>query len=280
VDLPTQVERGDRAYQSVLKVVQKNREVWFDVITQYQAIFGDEDAESGAILAKYVGHKVQSFLEQLRAAVARLENCGELATVHELTASFAARLGRVGADFAALVPPVFAFRAADLMMQQWQPACAQAQEAVAQGDWGEALPSVSASAAGKREDELLPPAQLLQFPVVVDLVNALLRSFNELRAFACFETQADLARDLLSQLALVAAGVDEYAARRDVRGDARFAALVRLLAEDALPFLARCFAAVFLQPTAALAIDVQALVARLRAAGGGHAKNGTAAEAE
>jgi len=78
-------ERGDRPYQTVLKAVQKSRELWFDVITQYQAIFGSEDAASRAILARYIGHNVAAFLEQLRANVAKLDNCGELATVCELT---------------------------------------------------------------------------------------------------------------------------------------------------------------------------------------------------
>jgi len=84
-------ERGDRPYQTVLKAVQKSRELWFDVITQYQAIFGSEDAASRAILARYIGHNVAAFLEQLRANVAKLDNCGELATVCELTVRHGAR---------------------------------------------------------------------------------------------------------------------------------------------------------------------------------------------
>jgi len=143
------------------------------------------------------------------------------------------------------------------MSAQWQAACQQCRDAVASGDWGDALPMAASS-----KDEFAPPASLLAFPVLVDLANALLRSFNELRAFAPVEVAAVLAAELKSCLDLVASAVEDYGAR--AHKDARFPALAALLADDALPFFARCFAAVIGQ--AAMADVAAGAIRRVRVA--------------
>ena len=276
-------------YQLTLRAIQRNREVWFDVITQYLAIFDGERAHE--TLARWVGFKVEEFTHSLASNVSRFESCGELATVLELATSFAASLARVGCDFRALLPQMFLDRAVDLMRAQWGAAAAVALDSIASGDWGEPLPSAlrpgasafsssSSSSSSSSAHDYAPPPALLDFPVAVDFCNAMLRSLNELRSFACLELVPELAVDFLAALEAVVRGAEEFdsmmaSAAGDIgaggganangapnKHQTRFDALVGVLARHLLPYLSRCFSAVFGNGPA-VHVDVAALVARL-----------------
>lgn len=280
-------EHGDLLYQTALKVIQKNREIWFDVVTQYQAIFGvggggggasnSDEIESSETLARWIGQKVDAFVLNLKQSVMKFENCGELGSVFELSSSFAASLARVGSDFRPLLPPIFVQRVRELMIAQWEPAALTFHDLAAIGNWGESLSNASLSSSAKptTTDDSTPPMAFLAFPIVVDFVNSMLRSFNDLRSFAAVNCIRDLVIELKKCMDTVVLGLESYHASvangliapssggKDAT--ARFQQLLDMFANRVLPFLARGFASIFeWKSSVALLIDVAPFVDRVK----------------
>ncbi len=102
--------------------------------------------------------------------------------------------------------------------------------------------------AAARPDSLAPPLELLEFPFLAMLTNAVLAAFNELRQCAPLSLQPSLKQQLEDAVATVVSAVRWLKAEARFSTpaeEASFARMCRLLVEQQMPHLSRCFDAVF-----------------------------------
>jgi hypothetical protein len=83
------------AYHHLLKLMEKNRMYWFDIITQYKAIFAEEvgeyvESNSDELLSEWLLQRVTQFLSVLAEKVASLQDVASLSNVVEQSMFFGA----------------------------------------------------------------------------------------------------------------------------------------------------------------------------------------------
>jgi hypothetical protein len=146
----------DNAYQFLMRLVEQSRVHWFDILTQYKAIFfvveedaaaaeaanarrararaasaGDGVGDAGRgkkelrqhlLLSNWVVAKISSLLSTLTRCLPMLTNGQQLAGVLEQSNYFGLSLARVGADFRPYLAPLFESRVIAMMEEQWRAA--------------------------------------------------------------------------------------------------------------------------------------------------------------
>jgi conserved oligomeric Golgi complex subunit 8 len=148
--------------------------------------------------------------------------------VLEQSLFFGGSLGRVGVDFRAVLVVYFEDHVVDLMTSSWEAACQDFESSLGahalSGGSGSAAagsktPIVLASyrhalanssttqatpfAAHNGDHDFSPPRVLMSFPILAELTNALLSSFNELRLCTIVSVETRLAKRLHLTLAAV-----------------------------------------------------------------------------
>jgi hypothetical protein len=263
----------------------------------------DASAAGGLVYA-WATHRMCAYLDALAATLPRLAEGATLASVLEHCAYCGASLGRVGLDFRGLLHPMFEACVAAMTQRALAAAVDAFERALAAHRWVAAPATARASAAAAAaaavsavtlaataaqqagggaaltagatpEDELAPPASLMEQPPVASFVNALLAALNELRHCALPALRAPLAAALHDALCGAAGALVRYhGARATPLSDATaplFAALAASLADVAAPYAAACFGRVYAgaaaEVNAAQAMaGVRALLAQLQRA--------------
>lgn len=200
----------DDPYFHITKTIEACRVHLFDIITQYRAIFSDEDplvlpasgqiaVNEGAIFHGWVVHKVSEFLETLDRDLQRGVG-GRLDSLLGQCMYFGLSFSRVGADFRGQLAPMFQRVAAETFRKAVQEAVEKFQE-----DMNlymlTSLPSVLGAtippvAPGTQPGTLQPPMMLLDFQPLAWFLNNILTAFNDLR-LCC---PVGLARDVTTCL--------------------------------------------------------------------------------
>jgi len=268
---------GTRPYQSISKLIERCRVSWFDVITQYKAIFGSGETsihelyEDEGILSRWISGKMIEFLVVLGAALDNIDDLGSIANLLEQSMYFGLSLSRVGVDFRSLLVKPFQQRILAIMSLHWRISMDRCQSILEGGNWGEPLPAPRRTNTPSEDvdnivdDSLLPPNSLLQFPIIAETTNDILSSFNQLRQCASPVFALLFGRELCKELGKVVAAIvqfkssDGYSSSED-----RFAELCDCLSESMLPYLQRCFDAIFDQSRTSMEIktflEIQPLV--------------------
>lgn len=185
----------DDPYVHVTKTIEACRVHLFDIITQYRAIFSDEDplapppagqtaVNEAAIFHGWVVQKVAEFLETLERDLQRGVG-GRLDSLLGQCMYFGLSFSRVGADFRGQLAPMFQRVAADTFRCAVQEAVDKFQEDMNMYTLI-ALPSVLGgaippTAPGVQPGTLQPPMVLLDFPPLACFLNSILSAFNDLR---------------------------------------------------------------------------------------------------
>ncbi len=265
-------------YDFAKRLTDTHRVHLFDAVMQYRAIFADDtsaaDAADGGLVYAWATHRVCGYLEALGATLPRLAEGATLASVLEHCTYCGASLGRVGLDFRGLLQPMFEACVAAMAQRGLAAAVDGFERALAAHRWvaapalaGAALPAAAASALPSGEDELAPPACLMEHPPVAALVNGVLAALNELRHCALPALRGPLAATLHDALGGAAGAVVRYQAAHPAplsdSQAALFAALTASLADVAAPYAATCFGRVY--PGAAAAVDAPRAMAPVRA---------------
>eukprot|EP00903_Cladosiphon_okamuranus_P009789 g9306.t1 len=159
-DLPLGVANATTAspYQVLMDLIESSRSQWFEVATQFRAIFLSVDVggaggstaaaaaarssplstpggnkggmmagngkESGEILSLWLLRRVSVFVEQLKSLLPLVEDGGSLRSLLEECMFFGASMGRLGTDFRGLLVPVFEERVTGAASGQWATASA------------------------------------------------------------------------------------------------------------------------------------------------------------
>ena len=180
-------------YFHITKTIEACRVHLFDIITQYRAIFSDEDpllppggqtVNEGAIFHGWVVQQVAQFLETLDRDLKRGVG-GRLDSLLGQCMYFGLSFSRVGADFRGQLAPMFQQVAMDTFHKAVKEAVDKFQEDMnlytlisLPSMLGNTIPPVAPST---QPGTLQPPMALLDFPPLACFLNNVLTAFNDLR---------------------------------------------------------------------------------------------------
>ncbi|MEQ2262482.1 conserved oligomeric Golgi complex component [Xenotaenia resolanae] len=204
-------------YFHITKTIEACRVHLFDIITQYRAIFSDEDplvAPAGgqvalgevAIFYGWVVQKVAEFLETLERDLQRGVG-GRLDSLLGQCMYFGLSFSRVGADFRGQLAPVFQRVALETFQGAVQEAVEKFQEDMnlytliaLPSVLGGTVPNVAPSV---QPGTLQPPMALLDFQPLACFLNNILSAFNDLRLCCPLGLAQDVSRSLEDALKTV-----------------------------------------------------------------------------
>ncbi|OQR98647.1 conserved oligomeric Golgi complex subunit 8 [Achlya hypogyna] len=247
-------------YHYLMQLIDAKRTSWFDLITQYTAIFGHQQtvATTDAPLCSWAMQLVVDLMTILDTELPKMDDFGSIASVMEQMLFFASSLGRVQIDFSAMVLVAFESHIFARVTGQWTAVVADFQAALqahTQPKAYGATPIVLASFRQLPAAPDAPPHALMASPVLAQLTNGLLASFNDLRLCTLTalhyrlsaQLQATLERVVDVVAAFVAAtGVVLSAKADDARSlDAQLLKLTQMLEVEWVPYILRCFDCLF-----------------------------------
>lgn len=211
----------DDPYFHITKTIEACRVHLFDIITQYRAIFSDEDPllppsgeqvviNESAIFYGWVVQKVTEFLETLARDLQRGVG-SRLDSLLGQCMYFGLSFSRVGADFRGQLAPMFQQVAAETFSRAVQEAVEKFQEdmnlytlitlpSVLAGT----IPTVTASS---QPGTLQPPMSLLEFQPLACFLNNILTAFNDLRLCCPLGVAQDITASLEDGLKRVSSQV-------------------------------------------------------------------------
>ncbi|GLD93971.1 hypothetical protein PINS_up002576 [Pythium insidiosum] len=240
-------------YQFTVQLIDVKRTSWFDMITQYSAIFGSEnvDGKVDPPLCQWATTTVAEFIQILMRQLPKIDDFSSLATILEQSLFFGGSLGRVGINFRAILVVFFEDHVFNLMAESWDTACRDFAEALAAhaitgtlssstsrtpivlGSYrhsrtGDALSNggshtatlrqqLSSSSLLQPEDDVSPPRVLMSFPILAEFTNAILSSFNDLRLCTLTSLEARLAQRLQTALESVVLTVQTFCAENKLQ---------------------------------------------------------------
>jgi len=178
----------------LLVLIETYRTRCFEIATQFLAIFRTSQSKSNApsddvsLLSLWMSRRVQIFLGKLKEGFLAIDESAPLRDLLDATVFFATSMGRVGADFQALLPPLFETKLVDIVSTRWNNGCKEFSDSLsACRNAGVASSLISDSSsftdAGESniQNTLGAPRHLLSYPPLGRLSNAFLLGLNELR---------------------------------------------------------------------------------------------------
>eukprot|EP00741_Cyanophora_paradoxa_P009332 tig00000144_g9040.t1 len=244
-------------YSYLIKTTDCVRVHLYDIVTHYRAIFFDDTSaqeeattRDGGLLYAWVTHKLLAFTRTLEATLPLVTDGASLANVLEQCMYCGMSLGRVGVDFRGLLGPPFEKQVYALFSSNLRAAVARFSDALHAHKWLAPPPSLapaSATAPAQGTEAYTPPAQLLDHAPLAVAANGFLAALNELRlcapvslAPAAAAALSQALSSLVAQLALLR--TERHFSERE---EGLFGALAKCCGEALLPYVARCFDAVF-----------------------------------
>ncbi|XP_073320898.1 conserved oligomeric Golgi complex subunit 8 [Pagrus major] len=260
----------DDPYFHITKTIEACRVHLFDIITQYRAIFSDEDplvppaggqvaVNEAAIFHGWVVQKVAEFLETLERDLQRGVG-GRLDSLLGQCMYFGLSFSRVGADFRGQLAPMFQRVAVETFRRAVQEAVDKFQEDMNLYTLI-ALPSVLGGtippvAPSTQPGTLQPPMSLLDFQPLACFLNNILTAFNDLRLCCPVGLAQDVTKCLEDALKKVTRQILVFHRAEESAFSSRekelFDQFCCSYADDLLPFLNRCLQVLF--PPAQLAL--------------------------
>ncbi|XP_067348164.1 conserved oligomeric Golgi complex subunit 8 isoform X2 [Channa argus] len=268
----------DDPYFHITKTIEACRVHLFDIITQYRAIFSDEDplvspageqvvVNEGAIFYGWVVQKVAEFLETLDMDLQRGVG-SRLDSLLGQCMYFGLSFSRVGADFRGQLAPMFQRVAAETFSRAVQEAMEKFQEdmnmytLIAMPSVLAGIPSVAPST---QPGTLQPPMSLLEFQPLACFLNNILTAFNDLRLCCPIGVVEDVTKCLEDSLKMVTHQILLFHRAEESAFSSRekelFIKFCCSYAEDLLPFLNHCLQVLF--PPAQLALILGVPVTQL-----------------
>ncbi|KAG7332951.1 hypothetical protein KOW79_003086 [Hemibagrus wyckioides] len=254
-------------YVHITKTVEACRVHLFDIITQYRAIFSDEDpllpvaeqaVNEGTIFHGWVVQQISHFLQTLERDLERGVG-SRLDSLLGQCMYFGLSFSRVGADFRGQLAPMFQRVAMETFGKAVKEAVDKFKEDMnlytlisLPSMLGNTIPAMP---AGVQPGTLQPPMRLLDFPPLACFLNNILTAFNDLRLCCPIGLAEDVARCVedalvkVTKLILVFHRAEESAFSSRERE--LFIQFCCAFAEDMVPFINRCLQVLF--PPAQLA---------------------------
>ncbi|XP_053126559.1 conserved oligomeric Golgi complex subunit 8 isoform X1 [Hemicordylus capensis] len=249
-------------YVHITKTIEACRVHLFDIVTQYRAIFADEEPlvpppgqdslNESAIFHGWVLQKVSEFLQVLERDLQRGVG-GRLDSLLGQCMYFGLSFSRVGADFRGQLAPIFQRVALLTFKKAVQEAVNKFQEEMdsytllsAPAVLGSTIPVAVPSA---QPGTLQPPMVLLDFPPLACFLNNILVAFNDLRLCCPVALAQDVATALEDALGQVTKVILAFHRAEAVAFSGReqelFTQFCTAFLEDLVPYLNRCLQLLF-----------------------------------
>ncbi|RUS74291.1 hypothetical protein EGW08_017942, partial [Elysia chlorotica] len=254
------IPTGD-PYTHITKTVEASRVHLFDIMTQFRAIFSDEDplvstgrpddaVNETLLFHSWVMQKISQFLTTLQNDLEEGVG-GRLDSILGQCMYFGLSFSRVGADFRGLLAPIFEratlsyFDAAMVDANKKFEENMQSYNLLGLTTTGGLPFGVAASQSG----QLYPPTALLDFYPLAAYCNQALSAFNDLRLCAPLNLAAKISGSLARSLQEVNRVILAfYRAEETTFNQAekeQFEHFCATYATDLLPYLSRCVQALF-----------------------------------
>ncbi|KAG9412629.1 conserved oligomeric Golgi complex component [Aphanomyces cochlioides] len=272
-------------YNFLMQLIDAKRSSWFDMVTQYSAIFGHQemDGHIDQPLCAWAIRTVSELTQILSETLPKLADFGAVANVMEQVLFFGGSLGRVGVDFRGIVFVQFQNHLVETLSTQWRDVVDEFD--VALGAYSSKQSTTPVMLASFRNlttttDDTSPPHVIMAFPVLAQLTNGFLNSFNNLRLCALVSLEYRLSQLLQSAMVRVIDVLARFCQQHGITPEADVSSdglmkkapigvqihkLAMVLQTDWIPFIHACFHKLFTRhkglPTA---LDMDALMALLR----------------
>uniref|UniRef100_UPI00358EE0E7 conserved oligomeric Golgi complex subunit 8 n=1 Tax=Myxine glutinosa TaxID=7769 RepID=UPI00358EE0E7 len=253
-------------HQHLVKSIEACRVHLFDIVTQYRAVFADDEAgdsaQATAVFHGWMSRRVLCFLSTLEAGLRESgsSNSGGARpdSLLEQCMYFGLSLGRIGGDFRALLAPMFQ----RLAYEAFDKAAAWALESFIDdmhgftllaiptglGHMGDAQPDVGETKT-MPTITLQPPLKLIDFPPLACFVNGLLTAFNDLRLCCPIALAHDVSvcvQEVLEKVTFTIVDFHRSEAPTFSQGEEDlFTTFCSTYIQQLLPFLDRCLQALF-----------------------------------
>ncbi|XP_067905327.1 conserved oligomeric Golgi complex subunit 8 [Heterodontus francisci] len=248
-------------YFHITKTIEACRVHLFDIITQYRAIFSDEDplllssnptVNESAIFHGWVVQKVSEFLQTLESDLQKGVG-SRLDSLLGQCMYFGLSFSRVGTDFRGQLAPMFQKVAMNTFMKAVQDAVEKFQEDMnlytltsASSMLGSAIPvTLPTSQPGT----LQPPMVLLDFPPLACFLNNNLAAFNDLRLCCPIALAQEVTMCLEDALVKVTKLILTFHRAEEtafsVKERELFVQFCITFTEDLVPYLNRCLQVLF-----------------------------------
>mmetsp|Transcript_17708 Transcript_17708/g.36758 ORF Transcript_17708/g.36758 Transcript_17708/m.36758 type:complete len:550 (-) Transcript_17708:1263-2912(-) len=189
----------------LVRLADDTRAMIFEVVTQYRAVFSDDrdGGEHAGILQDWTLNCVLCFVAEIQKQVLDIPDGASLATVLHQCMYCGQSLGRVGADFRGLLPPIFGDAVQQLFGDHLSSANKRFESMVGEYRWTAVASTTQDDTGGSKDgvpsrddDQFAPPAAVLDYPPLAVLLNGILSALNEVRSCAPIALAPVLARDL------------------------------------------------------------------------------------
>lgn len=261
----------DDAYTHITKTIEVSRVHLFDIITQYRAIFSDEDPllstnkddsiNEAALFHGWVVQKVSQFLTTLEVDLQHGVG-GRLDSILGQCMYFGLSFSRVGADFRSLLAPIFQ-RAA---MNGFRLALAEANARFEENMQSFNLLASTSTVGGlsytssAQSTQLNPPTVLLDFYPLAVYLNEILTAYNELRLCAPVSLANQVAEALTLSLENVNRVIIAFHRAEETTFDEKertqFEHFCTVYSKDLIPYLNKCLQVLFPQSQLAQILGV------------------------
>ncbi|XP_044749420.1 conserved oligomeric Golgi complex subunit 8 [Coccinella septempunctata] len=253
------------------KVIEITRVNLFNIVTQYRAIFDDEDQNPLEILkSNHVNHNVIFFSwisEKISEFLTTLEDdlnkgVSSIDSVLGQCMYFGLSFSKVGCDFRALLVPIFTRRIGNDFQDMVHKATNNFEQNIEKFTLiNKNHPNVPWKT--KIEDPLQPPDSLLEFYPLAEYLNNILNAFNKLKLCAPMSLIDSITKVLQESLHSIAKSIlklysQEQQAFSPGSKDA-FTRLCMAFADDLIPFLQKCLHVIYppTNTTSHLGINLQ-----------------------
>uniref|UniRef100_G3ML85 Conserved oligomeric Golgi complex subunit 8 n=1 Tax=Amblyomma maculatum TaxID=34609 RepID=G3ML85_AMBMU len=250
------------AYTHLTRVVEACRVHLFDIVTQYRAIFSDDDPLAGlgskdpdtldaAIFYSWITSQVTRFLEIVERDLSS-ELSGRLDSVLSQCMYFGLSFSRIGAGFRPLLARKFQAAAVNRFRSAIGRAGDRFNEMMHSFTLT-TLPSMAPAAmlmsTLTTQENVQPPFSLLEFEPLSQYCNAVLSAFNELRLCACLSLVRESTLILDASLRAVVATIVAYHTAEEPtlteKEAETFSRFCGSFANELVPFLNTCLSLLF-----------------------------------
>ncbi|XP_029464165.1 conserved oligomeric Golgi complex subunit 8 isoform X2 [Rhinatrema bivittatum] len=254
----------DDPYFHIIKTIETCRVHLFDIITEYRALFSDEDPllvpcgeqtlSEAAIFHGWVLQKVTHFLQVLECDLQKGVG-SRLDSLLGQCMYFGLSFSRVGADFRGQLAPIFQRVAMVTFQRAVQEAVDKFQEEM--NSYTLILaPAVLGSSTispvpvpSSQPGTLQPPMALLDFPPLACFLNSILTAFNDLRLCCPVALAQDVAVSLEEAISQVTKIILAFHQAEEAAFSSKeqelFVQFCTAFLEDLLPYLNRCLQLLF-----------------------------------
>jgi len=165
-------------HQHIMKTIEACRVHMFDIITQYKAIFSDEDTLSSetseAILFhSWVQKKIQQFLAILEGDLQHQSCAAHMESIMAQSMYFGLSFSRVGADFRPLLVPIFLASIESYFVTQIDRSEDEFKHNMKSFHLSDSISLFSSPIQSAIGVSLQPPPSLLEYPPFAVLANGL-----------------------------------------------------------------------------------------------------------